>query len=203
MAQNSQPGIIPAPRLGRESLNLPNLVTVTRLALAGVLFALIDLGDWWITSAVLFAIAASTDAFDGWLARRSGQVTVLGRILDPFADKIIVGGTFIFLLTPGDGRSSGVTAWMVVLVIGREMFVSSLRGFLEQRGRDFSASLAGKAKMVLQCVALTAALVSLAPLPVWPWLVPLRDILLWSAVAVTVWSGLVYVVRGIRLIRDG
>ncbi len=189
-------------RLGRESLNLPNLVTVSRLGLAVILFGMIDSGRWWLASSVLFVVAASTDALDGWLARRYGQVTTLGRILDPFVDKIIVGGTFLFLLTAGGDRSSGVNAWMVIIVIGREMFVSSLRGFLEQHGHDFSASFTGKAKMVLQCVAVTASLLSLVPQFDWAWLVPVRDTLLWLAVGVTVWSGLVYVIRGIRLLND-
>ena len=192
----------PAPiRIGRESLNLPNLITLSRLVLAVVLFALIDSGQWWFTSAILFVFAASTDALDGWLARRYGQVTTLGRILDPFVDKIIVGGAFLFLLTPGGDQSSGVTAWMVIIVIGREMFVSSLRGFLEQHGHDFSANVIGKVKMVLQCVAVTATLLSLARSIDWPWLNQLRDVLLWLAVGVTVWSGLVYIVRGIRLLN--
>ena len=186
-------------RIGRESINLPNLVTLSRLVLAAVLFALIDSGRWWIASSILFVFASSTDALDGWLARRYGQVTTLGRILDPFVDKIIVGGAFLFLLTQ---RSSGVNAWMVITVIGREMFVSSLRGFLEQHGRDFSANFIGKAKMVLQCMAVTAALMSLAPELDWPWLIPARDFLLWLAVGVTVWSGLVYIIRGIRLLNQ-
>ncbi|MCH2210874.1 MAG: CDP-diacylglycerol--glycerol-3-phosphate 3-phosphatidyltransferase [Fuerstiella sp.] len=187
--------------IGRESLNLPNLVTLSRLVLAAVLFALIDSGRWWIASSILFVFAASTDALDGWLARRSGQITTLGRILDPFVDKIIVGGTFLFLLSPGGERSSGVTPWMVITVIGREMFVSSLRGFLEQSGHDFSASFIGKTKMVLQCVAVTVALISLAPELDWPWLIPVRDFLLWLAVCVTLWSGLIYVIRGITLLN--
>lgn len=198
-------------RLGRESLNLPNLITVSRLGLAVVLFVLIDLGNYWLTSAVLFVVAASTDWLDGYLARRYGQITTLGRILDPFADKIIIGGTFLFLLgknSSGDsldspGVNSGVTAWMAIVVIGREMFISSLRGFLEQQGKDFSASFSGKAKMLLQCVAVTASLLSLSSVAeIWPWLIPARDALLWIAVGVTVWSGLVYVLRAIRLLRE-
>ena len=156
--------------IDRRSLNLPNAITVSRLFLSGVLFALIQVGDRrfgsrfdvWLWSAGLFVFAASTDALDGYFARKYGQITTLGRILDPFVDKIIVCGTFIFLLE-GDGRS-GVTAWMVIIVIGREMFVSTLRGFLEQQGLDFSANWAGKAKMILQCVAVTASLMSL---PCW------------------------------------
>ena len=188
--------------MGKESLNLPNLVTVSRLMLAVILFALIDSGRWWITSSLLFVFAASTDALDGWLARRYGQVTTLGRILDPFVDKIIVGGTFLFLLAAGGDRSSGVTAWMVIIVIGREMFVSSLRGFLEQHGQDFSANFTGKAKMVLQCLAVTVALISMAPEQNWHMLIQFRDILLWLAVGVTIWSGAVYIVRGIHLLNQ-
>ncbi|MEQ9409233.1 MAG: CDP-diacylglycerol--glycerol-3-phosphate 3-phosphatidyltransferase [Fuerstiella sp.] len=198
----------PPARIGRESLNLPNLITVSRLVLAVVLFALIDVGGYWLTSATLFVVAASTDWIDGYLARKYGQVTILGRILDPFADKIIIGGTFLFLLEKNgtgagsDQIESGVNAWMAIAVIGREMFISSLRGFLEQQGKDFSASFSGKAKMLLQCVAVTASLLSLSPDLDWSWLVPTRDILLWSAVAATIWSGLVYVIRAIRLLRS-
>lgn len=210
MTESEQPNAASRPpaTLGRESLNLPNLITVSRLVLSIVLFALIDIGGYWVASAALFVFAAATDWLDGYLARKYGQVTTLGRILDPFVDKIIVGGTFLFLLAKNgathDGHTieSGVNAWMVIAVIGREMFVSSLRGFLEQQGKDFSASFTGKAKMMLQCVAVTASLLSLNPDLHWPWLAPVRDVLLWSAVIVTIWSGLVYVDRAVRLLRQ-
>lgn len=198
----------PVARLGRESINLPNLITISRFVLSLVLFALIDVGGYWRTATALFIFAASTDWLDGYLARKYGQVTTLGRILDPFVDKIIVGGTFLFLLEkngspePGAAVGSGITAWMVITVIGREMFVSSLRGFLEQQGKDFSASFSGKAKMALQCVAVSASLLSMSPHVQWSWLVTVRDVLLWLAVAVTVWSGAVYVVRAVRLLRQ-
>ena len=91
---------------------------------------------------------------------------------------------------------------MVGVVIGREMFVSGLRGYLEQQGKDFSASLSGKAKMMLQCVAVTASLLSMAPDLNWTWLPRARDILLWATVVVTLWSGLIYVVRAIKLLRE-
>lgn len=194
-------------RLGRESLNLPNLITISRFVLSLILFAIIDRGGYWLLAAGLFVFAAATDWLDGYLARKYGQVTTLGRILDPFVDKIIVGGAFLFLLArngephPTAATGSGVNAWMVITVIGREMFVSSLRGFLEQQGKDFSASFSGKAKMALQCVAVTACLLSLSPDITWPWLIPARDFLLWLAVGVTVWSGLVYVFRAVKLLR--
>lgn len=207
-AADSQPAV-----LGRESLNIPNAITMSRLILALILFVVIQDGSNWIVAATLFVVAASTDWLDGYLARKYGQVTTLGRILDPFVDKFIVGGAFLFLLEKngsiptGSDRAaivplqSGVTAWMVIIVIGREMFVSSLRGFLEQQGKDFSASFSGKAKMTLQCFAVTASLLSLAPNLSWSWLPMTRDILLWLAVVVTVYSGLVYVFRAIELLK--
>ena len=189
--------------IGRESLNMPNFITATRLLLSVVLFSMIATGGWWISAAAIFVLAASTDALDGYLARRYKQVTVLGRILDPFVDKVIVCGTFVFLLELQGESDSGVNAWMVIIIIGREMFVSSLRGILEKEGKDFSASLAGKLKMTLQCVAITASLLSLSESLHWPWLVTARDLLLSVAVAVTIWSGLVYLLRGFSLLREG
>jgi CDP-diacylglycerol--glycerol-3-phosphate 3-phosphatidyltransferase len=188
--------------LGRESLNMPNLVTGTRLLLSLLLFLMISTGGWWISSAALFVFAASTDALDGYLARRYQQITVLGRILDPFVDKVIVCGSFVFLLEKQGDADSGVNAWMVIIIIGREMFVSSLRGILEKEGKDFSASMAGKLKMTLQCVAVTASLLSLSESLNWPWLPGVRDVLLWIAVGVTIWSGLIYVIRGFSLLRQ-
>ena len=188
--------------LGRESLNMPNLVTGTRLLLSLVLFSMISAGGWWISAATLFVFAASTDALDGYLARRYKQITVLGRILDPFVDKVIVCGSFVFLLEKQGAADSGVNAWMVIIIIGREMFVSSLRGILEKEGKDFSASMAGKLKMTLQCVAVTVSLLSLSESLDWPWLPGVRDVLLWIAVGVTVWSGLIYVIRGFSLLRQ-
>ena len=190
------------PVIGRESLNMPNLITGTRLLLSLVLFSLISAGGWWISAAALFVFAASTDALDGYIARRYKQITVLGRILDPFVDKVIVCGSFVFLLEKQGESGSGVNAWMVIIIIGREMFVSSLRGILEKEGKDFSASMAGKLKMALQCVAVTASLLSLSKSLPWPWLPGVRDVLLWIAVGVTIWSGLIYIVRGFSQLRQ-
>jgi CDP-diacylglycerol---glycerol-3-phosphate 3-phosphatidyltransferase len=196
------PASPPAPQTP-SALNLPNLITLSRLALSVVLFALIDEGNHWLAATVLFVVAASTDFLDGYIARRYGLITKIGRILDPFVDKVIVGGTFLFLAMYRD-QGSGVNAWMVITVIGREMFVTSLRGVLEQEGKDFSAALTGKIKMVVQCAAVTAALLYLEYAPgcpyikVWTWV---RDGLLWSSVAVTLYSGYEYVVRAAQMFR--
>lgn len=188
----------PAP-IDRRSLNLPNMITLCRLGLSVILFALIYVEGFWITAAVLFVVAAATDAIDGYIARKYGQVTTLGRILDPFVDKIIVCGAFVFLLEKK--ADSGVNSWMVMAVIGREMFVTGLRSFLEQSGQDFSAAWSGKIKMALQCVAVTAALLSLSPKVGSPTFNQIRDVTLWAAVFATVYSGMIYAVRGFQMLR--
>lgn len=208
--QSSDPPRIDAdapPPLDRRSLNLPNLITLSRLVLSIVLFVLIDVDGWWRTATVVFAIAAATDFLDGYLARRYGQVTTLGRILDPFVDKIIICGAFLFLLPY---RDSGVTGWMTFAIIAREMFVTSLRGFLEQQGKDFSAKWSGKIKMILQCGAVPLALLSMSPeflaqvAGVWDAAAffRFRDLFLWITVAVTVYSGVEYTGRAFHMLSN-
>ena len=124
--------------------NVPNSLTAVRFLLSIVVFVLIPL-DLYIPALIVFIIAASTDWVDGYWARKYGQVTQLGRIFDPFVDKFIICGTFIFLVAE---RSSGIHAWVAVLVTMREMGVTVIRSFLEQQGKDFSAKWAGKWKMV-------------------------------------------------------
>lgn len=182
-------------------LNAPNIITISRLVLSVVLFALISLwqGDsCGIAAAILFAIATLTDALDGYLARKYNLITQLGRILDPFADKIIVLGTLIFLLERRE--LSGVNAAMIVLILGREMLVTGLRSFLEQHGKDFSASWIGKVKMVLQSVALVLSLLSLSSGFRADWFLLTRDLFLWSAVAITLYSGWIYLQRALQLV---
>jgi CDP-diacylglycerol---glycerol-3-phosphate 3-phosphatidyltransferase len=184
-----------------SALNLPNVITLSRLVLAVFLFWLIDIGSHWLASLVVFVVAAATDAIDGYVARRYGLVTKIGRILDPFVDKVIIGGAFMFLAVQPD---SGVNAWMVIAVIGREMFVTSLRSVLESEGKDFSATTSGKIKMVVQCLAVAGSLLYLEyargtqAAGTWAFA---RDALLWSAVAVTIYSGYEYIIRAMRLFR--
>lgn len=188
--------------LGPEIWNLPNLITTSRLILSLVLFIIIYLEGWWKTSAALFIIAAATDFLDGYFARKYNQVTTLGRILDPFVDKIIICGAFIFLLERG--AASGINAWFVLIIIGREMFITSLRGFLEQHGRDFSASWSGKIKMGVQCVAVVLCLLSLSPEAPFDTsgFMLLRDISVWSAALITFYSGVDYVMRAAQMLRE-
>ncbi|MBT4865296.1 MAG: CDP-diacylglycerol--glycerol-3-phosphate 3-phosphatidyltransferase [Planctomycetaceae bacterium] len=197
-----------APPQLRDAINAPNLITFSRLILALVLFVLIYLDGFWLTAAILFVVAASTDFLDGYVARRYGLVTVIGRIMDPFADKIIVCGAFIFLLDKKVNveqgvLGSGVNAWMVLIIIGREMFISSLRGFLEKQGMDFSADWTGKIKMGLQCIAVTASLLSLAPeFHAVENFILFRNVILWATVGFTAYSGVAYVVRALSMLSS-
>ncbi len=179
--------------------NIPNQITTARLVLSIVVFVLIPLQQFW-PAMIVFLIAASTDWVDGFLARRYGQVTKLGRVFDPFVDKIIICGAFILLAAE---PNSGVQAWMAVIVVGREILVTALRGFIEQSGGDFSANMAGKLKMVFQCVAVVASLLVLtynenqAP----TWMVITLHVSVWVAVISTIYSGVGYVVAAAKYFR--
>ncbi len=179
--------------------NVPNALTSIRFALAIAVMALIPCG-YFVTATVVFVIAASTDWIDGYWARKYGQVTKFGRIFDPFVDKIIICGSFIALAEVPGG--SGVYSWMATIVVGRELLVTSLRGIVEGSGGDFSARQLGKWKMVLQCAAVVAVLLNLIDTPAATWLVWTTNILLWSAIVLTVYSGYDYTVAAMRLIGD-
>lgn len=186
---------------GGNVLNVPNQVTSARLVLSIVLFVLLAQGHY-LTSLVVFLIAAATDWFDGYWARKYQQITVLGRILDPFADKMVICGSFIFLTAVPE---SGVRAWMTVVIVGRELLVTALRSFLEERGTDFSASISGKLKMAVQCSAISVSIFRLSyvdtAMEPAEWIILALQVLVWATVVITVYSGLGYVFAAIRLIR--
>ena len=193
--------------------NVPNQVTVSRLVLAVVLFALLGWG-FYTAGLVVFIIAASTDWVDGYWARKYGQITQLGRILDPFADKMIICGTFIYLAAApqlADGSpASGVAAWMATVILARELAVTALRSFIENQGGDFSAKWAGKWKMVFQCVAagfsigklqwFNSAERAFSP-PAPEWVSYGLTITLWIALALTIYSGMEYIIVAVRTLR--
>ena len=179
-------------------LNVPNLLTAARLVLAIVVFALIPL-DYFLAAFVVFVLAAGTDWVDGYWARRFGQVTQVGRVFDPFVDKIIICGAFILLAAePG----SGIAAWMAVVVVARELLVTGLRSFIEQSGGDFSAKMSGKLKMVFQCVAAGGGMVALTYGKEQPeWLEWAVLISVWTAIVLTVYSGGVYLIAAAKYRR--
>ena len=136
--------------------NVPNKISAARLLLAFVVFALIPM-QMYSAALVVFIIAAGTDWVDGWYTRKYDQVTQLGRILDPFCDKILICGTFILLAVEMNDQYPwymAITGWMAVVVTGRELLVTVLRSLIEGAGGDFSAKMAGKLKMWFQCCLL-------------------------------------------------
>ena len=193
-----------AARVRAVMFNLPNQLTFLRLMLSVVLFCFIAWG-YYLTSLWLFIVAAGTDWLDGYYARKYNEVTTLGRILDPFADKVIVCGTFIFVMAASMMAETpwGLRPWMVVVIVGRELLVTALRSFIEDRGSDFSAKMSGKLKMVLQCVAAGVCLFYLSyDRPVINWCWWLLVVSVWSALVLTVYSGVVYIRAAVRLLRE-
>ncbi len=182
------------PEAGPSPWNVPNALSAVRLILALVVCGLIEWGAM-IPAAIVFVIAASTDWIDGWWARRYQQVTKLGRILDPFVDKVIICGAMIALV---GAPSSPVAPWMATLVVARELLVTSLRGMVEGKGGDFSAKQLGKWKMVLQCGAVVTALIWLSSDPPGTALKVTTLVLLWGAILLTLVSGAEYVLLVIR-----
>ncbi|MCM2373516.1 CDP-diacylglycerol--glycerol-3-phosphate 3-phosphatidyltransferase [Aporhodopirellula aestuarii] len=178
--------------------NVPNALTTVRFALAIAVVVLIPMGESW-PALIVFLIAVSTDWMDGYWARKYGQVTKLGRIFDPFVDKIIICGSFIALVEVDD---SPVKSWMATIVVARELLVTSLRGIIEGAGGDFSASWLGKWKMVVQCAAVVAALLTFVILPVPGWLEITTLILLWGAIFITVYSGVDYTLIAARVMQS-
>ena len=179
--------------------NIPNEVTAARFLLSIVVFVLIPL-NYYLAALIIFSVAVMTDWVDGYWARRLGQVSKLGRILDPLVDKIIICGTFIVLAIKPD---SGIAVWVATVVLCRELLVTALRSFIEQRGGDFSANKAGKLKMVLQCAAIIASLIVLtygrdeSPTGmIWA-----SRVFVWIAVISTVQSGLGYALAASKYLR--
>jgi phosphatidylglycerophosphate synthase len=222
-----------SPRLPADTIrrNLPNALTILRLFLAAGFFFLLTpwtAGDrlfhdsrpnslttpnWTLLAAAgMFLLAAATDALDGFLARRWKVESVFGRIMDPFADKVLIVGAFIYMAGPAfhigpkvrggeDFQVTGVEPWMVVVALARELLVTSIRAVLEGRGVAFPAEWAGKIKMILQATAVPAILVTLAVADARHG-APGRLVILglvWVTVVMTVLSGLPYILRAMSV----
>lgn len=137
--------------VGQESLNLPNFITFTRILLIPVFVVLFatPTPDRSLSAAIVFVVAAVTDMLDGYLARRNGQVTTLGKLLDPIADKLLVLSALILLL-----NIDRVSALVAILIIAREVAVTGIRAIAAGEGMVIAAETTGKYKMALQVVAI-------------------------------------------------
>jgi CDP-diacylglycerol--glycerol-3-phosphate 3-phosphatidyltransferase len=179
-------------------LNIPNLLSICRILLVPplvvVLLTKFEGKEWWGLG--LFLLAAVMDFLDGFLARKRKEVTRLGTLLDPAADKILISAAFISLVEL-DPRV--VPAWMVVVIIAREFAVTSLRSFAAAESLVIPAGLSGKIKTTVQIISISL-LIIYSQLGEFRHLAPIS---LWVAVAITAYSGVEYFVRFGRLILRG
>jgi CDP-diacylglycerol---glycerol-3-phosphate 3-phosphatidyltransferase len=179
-------------------MNLPNLLSLARIVLVPVLLVvmLIRIPYGHLLAAVVFIAAAVTDGVDGYIARTTGQVTRLGKFLDPLADKLLISAALIALVELGL-----LTTWVAMVIVGREMAVTGLRAIAAGEGTVIAAGPWGKAKTVAQIVAIVAALLasgtpSLGLLTGYPG--TLEFLATWTmviAVFLTIYSGLIYLWR--------
>ena len=178
------------------SLNLPNALAFFRILLAPLMFFMLvnapeiftQIHISWINyfAALIFVIASVTDFFDGYIARSWDQKTKLGAILDPLADKMLILAAFLGLMMLG--RAS---AWAVYLILIREFFITGFRVVMASDGVEVAASMAGKVKTVSQMFAVGFLLMS------WPG----GELLLWIAVALTLYSGFEYIFAYVKAMK--
>lgn len=209
--------------------NIPNLLTALRVFLAAVHFVLFScylaarakgvsrlgeavyfdsfLGnifrDWDLlilnTTFGIYLAAVLTDWLDGTLARKWNVVSVFGRIADPFADKIIISGSFVLFLPLGSDVLP-IEPWMVVVMLAREYLVTGIRGYAESQGIEFSASIWGKLKMIFQSFCVGCLLFYLANQPYAPKNSGIvLSILVWLTLLSTIGSGIVYIQQASKL----
>lgn len=167
-------------------MNLPNLITLGRIALVPALVWLLliapALASWERLIALgFFILAIATDGLDGAIARRTNTVTNLGKILDPIADKALIGGTLLVLSVLGE-----VSWWITAAILLREGFITIYRIAVIRR-EVIAASLAGKLKTIFQAIAIASVLAPIQLL--WPQWEVVSQLLLWLAVALTLYSG--------------
>jgi len=169
-------------------LNLPNLLASLRILIAPVMFWIIlnpqvftsngfDITWNYYFASLLFVLASITDFFDGYIARQWNQMTMLGAILDPLADKMLTLAAFLGLMLIGEA-----SAWAIYIIIVRELFITGLRTVAVSEGLSVKASWSGKIKTVAQMIAIGFLLMH------WPY----GSALLWFAVFLTLYSGLEY-----------
>ena len=168
---------------------------------------------WAGVAIAIFIAAAVTDALDGYLARKWEVVSQFGRLMDPFCDKILILGAFIYLAGPrfvvrewveaGDffTMATGVYPWMVVVIIARELLVTGVRGVMESMGVSFGSKWSGKAKMILQSIVIPTTLFVVIVFKPHEhrWALRICDVMIYATVIVTLWSGLPYL-RGLRAV---
>lgn len=174
-------------------MNLANQVTLTRILLIPVFVAVVFLkvpyGDY--IAAIIFIVAASTDGFDGYIARKRKLITNLGKLMDPLADKLLVTAALIVLVD-----LDRLSSWVALIIIGREFTISGLRTLAAMDGSIISASWLGKVKTVTQIIAIVTLFIKDLPLL-------LGEVTMAVAIFFTIWSGCDYFFRCWPIIKKG
>ena len=172
----------------RYILNLPNKLTLIRVSIVPVLVVVLltKFSDWLAVG--IFLAAALTDFADGYLARSRKEVTVLGKLMDPIADKLLIAGSLISLVEIGRAP-----AWLVVIIVGREFAVNGLRAVAASQNIVIPAGPLGKAKMVAQVIAVPLLILDVH-------VHNIGYLVLWITMLLTVWSGVDYFVKGLKRI---
>lgn len=178
-----------------QILTLPNGLTIIRiLAIPIILILLFSSGRiYQLITAFFFLLVAVTDTLDGYLARRHGMVTTLGKFLDPLADKLLVVTALIALIP-----ARGIPFWMVIVIVGREIAVTGLRGIAVSQGIVIAASHLGKYKTVFEVAAITFLILNSEYLSINFYLVGM--VLLWIALTMAVISGIDYFKKFLKTI---
>ena len=179
-----------------RSENLPNQLTVLRLFMGLFFLLILSLGFFGLALTV-YIPAMTTDVLDGYLARRNGQISNFGRILDPLADKLIICGGLSLLLL----YLPIVRPWMVITIIARELLVSLLRGYAELNGVAFPSNIWGKVKMSLQSFVVGLLVFVAGPAQGYYWVLTVSEALLWFTVMLTLLSGLAYFLQAWQFLR--
>jgi len=175
-------------------MSLANILTISRFFLAIVFFVLLSFRGTVMRDLALvtFVLAGVTDFLDGYFARKWSTLSDFGRIADPFVDKILICGAFIFFITQQD-PDVRVRAWMVVVLVAREFLVNGLRSFAESRGVPFGATILGKLKMCVQFVTVCWILTFLGHFSACGLAGLVTSIMVWATVVLTAASGGIYV----------
>ena len=191
-------------------MNLPNKLTVSRIILAPIFLALILVDTVWaqVAALVTFTMAALTDAYDGYLARKTGVVTGFGKFMDPLADKILTSSAFVAFIALGYAR-----AWMVLPIIVRELFITGLRSIAAYRGVVILPSFMAKLKTFLQMTVIVMILgfINIKTFSPslgldWQWISSpmvyvVFDYLIFATMVITVYTGLDYIWRNASMLK--
>ena len=180
-------------------MNLPNSITMTRIIMIPLFLLILSPHFPWqghgaqeIAASILFVLASITDGLDGYLARRRGQITTMGMLLDPLADKIMVTAAFVALVAY---NPEVVKVWIVVVIIGREFLISGLRSIAASEGFTVTASELGKLKTVVQIVSVVSAILAHRwdSWQIGPIAIPVK----WYAIAAIYFAALVAIISAV------